>query len=81
MFLIDNDQTKVLERQKQRRARANHHLSLPLPDHFPDATPLCHGGTRMPLGRFRAKPRLHTVQELLSQRNFRQQHQGLPAGL
>ena len=80
MFLVDDDQTKVLERQKQRRPRTDHHLSLSLSDHFPDATPLCHRGTRVPFRRLCAKPRLHTVQELFGQRDFRQQHQSLPAG-
>ena len=80
MFFIDHDQPKVLKRQKQSRARADHQLRLALPDHTPDATTFCHGGTRMPLRRFGTKAFLHTCQELFGQRNLRQQNQSLTPG-
>ena len=78
MFLIDHDQTKVAERQEQRRPRADHQLRLTLPHHAPDAAAFGHGDARMPFGGLCAKPRLDPVQELFGQRDFRQQHQRLP---
>ena len=77
MFFIDDDQTQVLKRQKQRRSRANNHLCLPLPRHFPYPAPFCHRHTRMPFSRHRAKTGLHPGQKFTRKCNFGEQNQGL----
>ena len=77
MFLVDDDQAKLLKRQKKRRPRADHHLRRPLPDHAPDPAAFSHGDARMPFGGPRTEPLFDTVQKLGRQGDFRQQNKRL----
>ena len=78
MFLIHDDQAKVLKRQVQRGSRADDDLRRALSHHFPAPSPFGHGHAGMPLGGTRAEARLDPRQELGGQGNFRQQDQRLP---
>jgi hypothetical protein len=77
MFLIDDDQTQILKRQEQRRPCADDDLRIALPHHLPQATPLGHGDSRMPLSRSCPKACLDPGQKLRCQRDLRQEHQRL----
>ena len=78
MFLVDDDQPKVLKRQEQRRTGADDHLRAPRRHHPPEPAPLGLGDARMPFPGPCAEPRLDAREKFRGQRDFRQQHQRLP---
>ena len=78
MFLIHDDQAKVLVGQEQRGPCPDHNLSAALPHHFPDAAAFGHGDAGMPFGGFGSETCLDPRQEFGRQGNFGQQNQRLP---
>ena len=81
MLLIDDDQAELGKRQKQRRARADHDACPAGGDRAPGvAAPLALADLGMPLRRGGAEAVAKPLQPLRAERDFRQQHQHLPAG-
>ena len=70
MLFIDDDQSEVLIRQKQRRARTDNDLRAALPNHPPDAPTLGHGHARMPFSWLGPKPRLNACQKFRRKGDF-----------
>ena len=80
VLLIDDDQAKLGKRQKQRRARADNDARPAVGDRAPGAAPLALADLGMPLRRGGAEAVAKPLQPLRAERDFRQQHQHLPAG-
>ena len=78
MFLIDDDQAQIAERQVQRRTCADDHLRLARANHFPTPAAFGHCHTRMPFGGGHPEPLLNAGDEFRGERDFRQKHQRLP---
>ena len=78
VLLIDDDQTKVGIRQKQCRARADHHTDFARRRRQPGSRAQPRRKLRVPLRRPRAEPGGEAVEKLRRQRDLGHQHEGLP---
>ena len=79
VFFIDDDQTKIAERQEQGRARTDNQLRTALRHHFPDAAAFCDGHARMPFGGFGAEACIDAGDKFRRECDFRQEDQRLTA--
>ena len=80
MFLVYDDQARILQRREDRRARADHHVDLAAADAMPLIVALA---VRQPAVLDRdggAKPRAEERRHLRRQRNLRHEHQHAAAG-
>ena len=77
VLLIDDDQTQIGIRQKQRRARADHHRDLARRDRGPGARALSRRDLGMPFRRTHAEALGEAVEELRGERDLRHQDQDL----
>ena len=77
MLLIDDDEAKRREGQKQRGARADDDLLLAARDALEQPVAPARADARMPFGGRDAEPLLETIAELRRQRNFGHQDENL----
>ena len=79
MLLVDDDQSEILERQKQRRPCADDQLDLSLARLPPKPPPFRRRYAGVPLARPGAETICDPAQKLRSQRDFRKKHEHLTA--
>ena len=79
MFLIDNDEAKIRERQEKGRASADHQLHPSLAHRSPETPALGRRNVRVPLAGLGAEPLRDPLKKLFRQGDLRQEHQRLPA--
>ena len=77
VLLIDHDQPQIGIRQKQRRARADHHRDLARRNRGPGARALSRRDLGMPFRRTHAEALGEAVEELRGERDLRHQDQHL----
>ena len=78
VLFIDDDQAEIGIRQKQRRARADHHRDLVRRHRRPGALAHARRNLRMPFRRPHAEARGEAVERLRGERDLRHQDQRLP---
>ena len=79
MLFVDDDQAQPRIGQEQRRAGADDHRHLPFRHRPPGPPPFGTAQIGMPLRRRRAEASGKAAAPLRTERDFRQQHQHLPA--
>ena len=80
VLFVEDDQPQFVERQEQRRARADHRADFAIGDAAPGAGALARRHIRVPLGRPRAEAAREAVDEGVGERDLGQDDQRLPAG-
>lgn len=80
VLLVDNDETQVAERAKERRAGADDHAGRTTGDHIPLVQALAGRKARMEHGDRLAKARAETADGLGRQRDLGHEHAGRTAG-
>ena len=80
VFLVDDDETKVAERAKERRAGADYHAGRTAGDHIPLVQTLAGRKARMEHGDRLAKARTEAADGLGRKRDLGHEHAGRTAG-
>ncbi|MCY1399334.1 hypothetical protein D9M71_143860 [compost metagenome] len=80
MFLVDDDQPRILQRREQRGAGADDDVRLAVARRQPGVEPLAVGQRRMQQGDARVEAALEARQGLRTEVDLRDQHQRLAAG-
>ncbi len=81
VFLVDDDQPRVLQRREHRRPRADHHVDVAAPDAMPLIVALAVRQPAVLDGHGGAKPRAEQRRHLRRQRDLRHEHQHTAAAL